>query len=1499
VANVDDRIVAMQFDNQRFEDRLSTTLASLDKLKKSLDFTNENRNLSGLQKAAGSFQMDGLANAADHIAGKLTAMGAVGFSVIENLVTRAVDGGARIIKAFSFAPTLDGFHEYETNLNSIQTILANTQSDNTTLDQVNAALNKLNVYSDQTIYNFGQMAKNIGTFTAAGVDLDTSVNAIKGIANLAALSGSSADQASSAMYQLSQALSTGKLKLIDWNSVVNAGIGGEIFKKSLFETGKALGTLTNVPVSQTFEEWEKANGSFRDSLESGWITADVLTTTLGGFTGDLTEEMLVAKGFTEQQALNILKTAATAKAAATEVKTFTQLIGTVKEAVGTSWADSFSIIIGNFTESKALWTGVNNAIGEFISKSADARNNLLQGWKDLGGREVLINNFKNIFGSLGDVIQAVHVAFREIFPATTAKSLFNMTVGFGMLIDRLKPSTETIIKIGRVFSGLFATIEIGWTVLKNIASLFADIFNEITDGLGGGTLDLLANFGDTMVTLNESLVAGGGIKRFFDDIRNLIDLFKGGFSDGIEGVTEATGRLGDRFGWLGGIAESLGKAIGYLKDHFDVIRDAATHTVEAIAGVFGSIGHSIAQSMKTGNFDEVFDTINAGLFTALLVMMRKFLANGVRGFGGNMVSKISNMFNQLTGVLKAMQLELKSDALLNIAKAVGLLTISLVALSLIDSAALTKAITAMSVGFGELVGVMALLTKVTDGVKGATEITILAVAMGALATAMLILSAAVKVLSTMSWGDLAKGMSGVAALLLLIAGSVKLMPDSKSLISTGIGMAAIAVAVRILANAVQAMAQMSWAEMAKGLTGVAVALGLIVGATQLISPTGMIAAGAGMAALAVGMNIIVGAIALMGNMDVGKLVKGLAGLGAALLIIAGAMQLMPLNLPITGAGLILVGTGLTAVAGAMNLMSNMSWGEMAKGLAGIAAVLVVLGVAMNAMSGTVVGAASIFVAASALAILAHVMKEMSKLSWGQMLKGLVGMAAALGVLGIAAALITATIPSLLGLGAALLLIGAGFALFGIGAAGVANALKLVADTGSVAIDALLEIIKVLLDKLPDFAEKLSLALIIVANKLLQAIPGMIAHVSDILVALLQAMIDTTPKFLETIEVIMVAILDHMTSMFPMFIDKGFELLMQLLGGILMNIAQVTDTVVNIVLTFLAALAARLPEIVAAGLNLLVQFLLGIANNIQKVIDAGFQIIVKIIEGVASGQADVIAAGAKLIIDFVKGIASNALKIVDAGVNAMVSFLQGLVKDAGKLANGVGKFIVGLLDAFTAAIKTYAPKIRAAGIALAGAILDGMTFGIAGKIGGVVKGAVSGVKSVIGGVAGALGIGGPSKVFMGFGEGMMDGLAIGVEAAKSRAEKSAGASTTDIVRTMNKTLSSISLSMGQMDDLNPKITPVVDLSNVTKGAAQISKMMTADTLVAQASFNQAAQISLVSNGQNGSENETPPVPVVKEVKFEQTINAPTALSASDIYRNTRTQIMLAKEELGVA
>ena len=230
---IDERVVEMRFDNKQFEQNVQTSLSTLDKLKQSLNLTGAAKGLEDVNSAAKSCNMTPLSNAVETVRVRFSALEVMALTALQNITNSALAAGKNIISALTIDPIKTGFQEYETQINAVQTILANTSSKGTTLDQVNKALDELNHYADMTIYNFTEMTRNIGTFTAAGVDLDTSVSAIKGIANLAAVSGSTSQQASTAMYQLSQALAPGTVKLQDWNSVVNAGMGGQVFQDAL------------------------------------------------------------------------------------------------------------------------------------------------------------------------------------------------------------------------------------------------------------------------------------------------------------------------------------------------------------------------------------------------------------------------------------------------------------------------------------------------------------------------------------------------------------------------------------------------------------------------------------------------------------------------------------------------------------------------------------------------------------------------------------------------------------------------------------------------------------------------------------------------------------------------------------------------------------------------------------------------------------------------------------------------------------------------------------------------------------------------------------------------------------------------------------------------------------------------------------------------------------------------------------------------------------------
>ena len=411
---IDQRVVEMRFDNANFEKNVSTSMSTLDKLKKSLKFEDSAKGFENISKAAGRVDMGGLSNGVESVRLKFSALEVMAVTALQNITNSAVNAGKKLVSDLALDPIISGFKEYETQINATQTILANTQKEGANIDDVNRALDELNKYADLTIYNFTEMTRNIGTFTAAGVDLNTSVNAIKGIANLAAISGSTSQQASTAMYQLSQALASGTVKLMDWNSVVNAGMGGQVFQDALKMTARIHGIAIDEMIAD--------EGSFRETLSKGWLTSDILTETLQHFTeftDTYNEESLKRQGYNEKEIAEIKQMGITATDAATKVKTLSQLYDVMKETAQSGWAATWKILLGDFEEAKESLTKFSNMLNEPLAAAADARNKILSegfssGWKQFlnegiedteGFKEAVLSIGKEAVPGLEDLIE--------------------------------------------------------------------------------------------------------------------------------------------------------------------------------------------------------------------------------------------------------------------------------------------------------------------------------------------------------------------------------------------------------------------------------------------------------------------------------------------------------------------------------------------------------------------------------------------------------------------------------------------------------------------------------------------------------------------------------------------------------------------------------------------------------------------------------------------------------------------------------------------------------------------------------------------------------------------------------------------------------------------------------------------------------------------------------------------------------------------------------------
>lgn len=495
MAKIEERVLSMKFDNKQFKASAADTLQTLEKLKASLNMDNIK---AGITKAFNHRMFDGIRPAAQSAAQSIkmvndaannvdlsriepqietvkngfSALQVVGIGALASIGAKAAEVGMNVAKSFTLDPIMDGFKEYETKIDAIGRIKANTASKGTTMGEITSTLNDLNTYSDKTVYNFGQMTDAIAKFTTAGVDVKTAATSIKGLSNLAALSGASAAESANVNRQISQALGSGTVKLQDWMSVENAGMNGEAFKSVLFQVGKMNGTLKTG--ANTLQEWEKSGKSFRETLQDGWLTTDVLNKSLKIMSNDMSEAEIAAMGFTAEQAKSMKLQSQQAFEAAANIKTFTQLQDTLKEAAGSSWVGVFEAMFGGLEESTKIFTGISNVLTPLITNVPLAISGAFESWGEKGGRADLIagfvalgEEFKKLFGPIGQ-------AFKDVFGTAgqAGEQMAKVTASFRRFAETLNISTESGRMLGSIFKVFFYIVKGGLTVVGGLLRAF-------------------------------------------------------------------------------------------------------------------------------------------------------------------------------------------------------------------------------------------------------------------------------------------------------------------------------------------------------------------------------------------------------------------------------------------------------------------------------------------------------------------------------------------------------------------------------------------------------------------------------------------------------------------------------------------------------------------------------------------------------------------------------------------------------------------------------------------------------------------------------------------------------------------------------------------------------------------------------------------------------------------------------------------------------------------
>lgn len=1331
---IDERVVEMRFDNKQFESNVQTSLSTIEKLKKSLDMDGATKGLESIDSTAKKVNMSGLGSAVETVKTRFSALEIMAVTALANITNSVVNTGKQMLRSLTIEPIADGFNEYELTLNAIQTTMAGTGK---TAKEVETQLKKLDEYADKTVYSSADMFNNLPKFTNAGVEIEQATTAMVGIANATALAGGDARQASIAFYNLGQAIGTGYLSRMDYNSINNAGIATMEWKNQMVEAALAAGTLTEAGdgLYKAGNKTFTLQQLFIDGLQEQWATTDVMMKVFQDY-GDETTEI-----------------GAKAYSAAQDLRTFSMMMDSLKATAGTGWKDTWQILFGDLDEAKELWTELGNVIGGFISAQADARNEMLQGWKDLGGRTKLIEALKNAFEGVQSVIKPIYEAFREIFPPTTAQQLYDITENLRKFTANLKLSDTASANLKSTFKGLFAILDIVKQAFSAIFTAIRPLFGGFGT-LGDGILGFTGGIGNAIVAFDEFIKTSGAFQKVGEGIATVIqtimtalstlknkikEKFESAnfevFHSLLERIHERMAQVGEAAGEMkSGVIvafEVIGEKLANCQ--FVQLLSAVWNAVKTIGSgivkILSELGSSLAKNLGEANFSGIIDLLNGISFGAIAVGITKFVGTFREAIEdiGSFKESFIGILDSVRGCFEAYQNQLQAGTLLKIASAIAILTASLIALSLVDSEKLNVALGAITVLFADLLGSMAVFNKISGQVTGVMKSV---TAMLGIATAVLILASALKKIADLDAKQLTTGLIGVAGLTAMMVAAAKAMSsNSKAIIKGATQMVIFAAAIKILASVCEQLAQLDWNQLVKGLVGVGVLLTEVSLFLKTAKFSGKsIFTATGIVILSAAIKVLASACKDFGEMKWEDIGKGLASIAALLAEITAFTKLTgnAQNVISTGVALIAIAAAMKILASAVKDFSTMQWGEIARGLTAMAGALAAITVAVKFMPNNMAGiGAGLVIVSAALVVLSTALEKMGNLSWEQVAKGLITLGGAMTILAIGLNTMTGTLagsaallvaasallvltPVLAILGAmswssivkGLVTLAGAFAVLGVAGAVLTPLVpSILALSGSLALigvavvgigaglalaGAGLSALAVGLTALAAAgtagATAIVASLTVIITGVAALIPAIVAKIGEAIVEFCKVIADSAGAIGEAVKAVVLMLVDVLVECVPAIADGALKLIAGVLEALVEYTPSIVDSIFQFLIAVLEGVAKNLPGLIQAAVDVLMAFFSGIVDALKGIdTETLLQGIVGI--GLLAAIMAALSAVAALVPGAMLGvlgmgavIAELALVLAAVGALAQIPGLNWLINEGGNLLQGIGTAI---------------------------------------------------------------------------------------------------------------------------------------------------------------------------------------------------------------------------------
>lgn len=1366
-STVDSRVVEMHFDNSDFMGKVKETIASLETLNDRIDALNASKGLENLAGGASGSDLNGVADAVGNIESRFSTLGVAGMTVIQRLTNAGINMATRIgggIKSVANQIKEGGFVRAE-NIEQAKFLLEGLGAN------ITSVMADVNWAVDGTAYGLDEAAKSAAIFYAAGVkggdEMKTSLRAIAGVAAMSGQSfGNIADvfQDAAGMSKITrneilrlqqQGVAADQYLLKFMNRIVESG--GKVEGVSE-DVSKSVMELTN----GTKLSLEDLTEPHKGLLSQGVIGFDVFAAAMDDAFGEHAQD--ANKTFSGslanmKTALSRLGEAFMSPTMQAAIPLFNSIQGAVKSLTNTLKSQGGVVY---------EYTYYMKALGESISGAINKASELYV-FAEIG--RIVANGFRLLMA----VVNTFKESFKEVFPEATIANVGKMVHHLADLSSNFVTTHKNLIGLGQGFVIFLSVIKIGINIIKGIAK----VFNALVDVLGSAfksTTALRGGIAGMFETLADQTSSIG----VFDFLASLINKAGQSIQKGVSFIVNG----------ISSLVKGLSEASNGVEDF--------TQSFSLLTSAYGSM--FIWRKFVFG-LQETFRSL------AIILHPREGITGAFAEFT-KLPKKISGTFGTLIDSLKAMQYEIDSKIIKNLAVAILALAVALKIISAIKVDDLKRSLGAVTVLLGEM-GVMlkviqAISTSGSGSLKSIYAIGSMSNALIKIGVAMVLMASALKIVSSIDPAQLASGLIGLTvimgAMLGFVIGVGKYSGEaSKSLSSIGTSMIAMGAALYIMASAVEKMSAMKPAELAKGLGAIVILMGAIFGLSAGMSKAGagsagMVAAGAGMVLMAGAINILVPALQKLGAMKLSELATGIGAVAAALIIMAGASNFMSLG---GGAGFAVMALGIASLATSIQRLSEIDPKSLAISIGALA-------VSMGVMLG-------------------------------------------------AAALASLVVPGLLAMGGAMLMVSSAIAILGAGLILIGGGLTSIA-AGIMSFAAISQ------TAVQMFANTIT----IVLQSLINLLPMVAVSLAEAFVSFVEQIAELSPRLMEAATEIIHTLLEAINNNVPDIVATGLNLILSFLQGLEEAIPQISSACAGIIAGFLEGIAAQMDAIIQAGIDLMLAFINGLANgvveNAEAIHTAIMNLCVALLEafcafwGIHSPSTVMETQGVNIIQGLINGIKSLVGKVPEAivgvvkkAISKLKSFPGKFLSEGKKLVQGIAKGVKNKASEVATNIKTavekgkkkvgeYVEKFKTAGKDL----VKGVAKGIQNGLSSVIKAVGSIARQALSSFKKKLGISSPSKEFAKVSKWIPEGIAVGINKAAGKVDKAMGRLTSSTVDTMSEAISNAYDILSVNDDFNPTITPVLDLSDIESGSKRIGSMLNQNAIdVAYSAANTTA------------------------------------------------------------